>query len=204
MAVQRKQGPPTHAQSVTRTYRAAIKFGESYITLEESITLGVDASDAEIAQAVELGWRIYQAQHAAVERQVAALGETWGTAGGAPITIRDPEAPASDRQVQLIRKLRNDLGWSDGQLADLAAEQGVPPDRLTMGQASSLIDALQRQVGGQVCTEKQLDALGKLADASSVALDEVTLQRFGVAASALTRQQAADLIKDWQPPARQR
>ena len=37
---------------VTRTYRAAIKSGDDYITIEETIALPPTASDAEIAQYV--------------------------------------------------------------------------------------------------------------------------------------------------------
>ena len=38
---------------VTRTYRAAIRCGEDFITIEETIALPPTASDAEIAQAVD-------------------------------------------------------------------------------------------------------------------------------------------------------
>ena len=55
--------PATRTQSsVTRTLRAAVKIGEDYVTIEESITLASDASDADIAAAVALGWRIYTQQ----------------------------------------------------------------------------------------------------------------------------------------------
>ena len=47
---------------VTRTLRAALKIGEDYVTIEESITLARDASDADIQAAVALGWRIYTQQ----------------------------------------------------------------------------------------------------------------------------------------------
>ena len=37
---------------VSRTYRAAIRLGEDFITLEETISLPLDASDEEVTQAV--------------------------------------------------------------------------------------------------------------------------------------------------------
>ncbi|HEU5086733.1 MAG TPA: hypothetical protein VFT99_04785, partial [Roseiflexaceae bacterium] len=73
---------------VSRTYRAAVRIGEDFITLEETVTLPIDASDEEVEQAVDLGWRIYRAQRAAVEQQVAGVRETAGAPQ--PIAIKDP------------------------------------------------------------------------------------------------------------------
>jgi len=46
MASPRKSG---EERLVSRTYRAAIRLGEDFITLEETITLPLDASDEEVA-----------------------------------------------------------------------------------------------------------------------------------------------------------
>jgi hypothetical protein len=61
MASPRKSGEPARPEAtVSRTYRAAIRIGEDYVTLEETIVLPLDASDEEVAKAVDLGWRIYR------------------------------------------------------------------------------------------------------------------------------------------------
>ncbi len=44
--------------TVARTFRAAIRIGEDFYTVEETITLPIDAGDEEIAQAVNTGLRI--------------------------------------------------------------------------------------------------------------------------------------------------
>src|SRR3954464_2003447 len=93
MATPRKSGDD---RMVSRTYRAAIRLGEDFITLEETIALPLDASDEEVTQAVDLGGRIYRAQREAVETQIADVRATVGAA--APIVVRDPDAPASDKQ----------------------------------------------------------------------------------------------------------
>lgn len=127
---------------VSRTYRAAIRIGEDFITLEETIALPLDASDEEVAQAVELGWRIYRAQRQAVEEQVAGVRET---AGPPPaIVVRDPDAPASDKQRNYIVTLQENLTWSGEQLATYAQEQQVDLVTMTKGQASTFIDGLKK------------------------------------------------------------
>lgn len=130
---------PSH---VTRTYRAAIRLGEDFITLEETITLPLDASDEAIQQAVALGWRIYQAQHESLHSQITSLREVYGLP--APITIREPDAPASDKQRNYITALQNELAWTDEQLAQYAQEQAVALLTLNKGQASGFIDGLKR------------------------------------------------------------
>ena len=80
---------------VSRTYRAAIRIGEDFITLEETITLPLDAADEEVAQAIDLGWRIYRAQREAAESQIGDIRSTVGAP--APIVVRDPDSPASDK-----------------------------------------------------------------------------------------------------------
>ena len=52
MATPRKN---SDERMVSRTYRAAIRIGEDFITMEETIALPLDASDEEVTQAVDLG-----------------------------------------------------------------------------------------------------------------------------------------------------
>lgn len=211
--------PNGDARSVTRTYRAAIRLGEDYITLEETITLPIDASDAEVQQAVELGWRIYRAQREAIEQQIAAVREA--AASHVTVTARDAEAPASERQRNYIAALQDQLNWTSDQLKAFAGEQGVDLTTLTKAQASSFIDELKKiaeeraryaaevrtrsaeevravSEGGQPASEKQLQALARLALARSLDLDAECVQRFGVPSSALSFDQARVLLSEWQ------
>ncbi len=134
--------PGSDLRSVTRTYRTAIRLGEDFITLEETISLPLGASDEEVQQAVELGWRIYQAQRAALEAQVASVRES--QPAPAPIVVRDPDAPASDKQRHYIATLQEQLAWSNEQLGVYANEHTVDLVTMTKGQASSFIDGLKR------------------------------------------------------------
>jgi hypothetical protein len=127
---------------ISRTYRAAIRIGEDFITLEETISLPLDASDEEVAQAVDLGWRIYRAQREAAEAQI---GETRSSAGApAPIVVRDPDSPASDKQRNYIAALQDDLSWNSEQLAGYASDQELDLVTMTKGQASTFIDGLKK------------------------------------------------------------
>jgi hypothetical protein len=139
MASPRKSG---EERLVSRTYRAAIRLGEDFITLEETITLPLDASDEEVTQAVDLGWRIYRAQREAAETQAADIRSAAPTP--APITIRDPDAPASDNQRNYIATLQDKLTWNSEQLAAYAEEQSVDLVTMTKGQASGFIDGLKK------------------------------------------------------------
>jgi hypothetical protein len=127
---------------VSRTYRAAIRLGEDFVTLEETITLPLDASDEEVTQAVDLGWRIYRAQREAAEAQTADIRSA--APAPAPITIRDPDAPASDNQRNYIANLQDKLAWNSEQLAAHAEEQSVDLVTMTKGQASTFIDGLKK------------------------------------------------------------
>jgi hypothetical protein len=129
--------------TVTRTYRTAIRLGEDFITLEETVTLPIDASDEDVAQAVDLGWRIYRAQRAAVEQQVAGVREAAG-ASQTTFVVKDPDAPASDKQRNYIAALQEDLAWTSEQLGGYAHDQQVDLVTLTKGQASSFIDGLKK------------------------------------------------------------
>jgi hypothetical protein len=139
MATTRKSGED---RMVSRTYRAAIRIGEDFITLEETIALPLDASDEEVAQAVDLGWRIYRAQREAAEAQVTDIRGTIGAPQ--PITVRDPDSPASDKQRHYIATLQDNLTWNSEQLAAYAEDQSVDLVTMTKGQASLFIDGLKK------------------------------------------------------------
>ncbi len=211
-------------RSVTRTYRAAIRLGEDFITLEETITLPIDASDEEVHQAVDLGWRIYRAQREALDGQVAAVRE--GQAAlFTPITVRDPDAPASDKQRNYISALQEDLSWSNEQLTTYASEHNVDLVTMTKGQASTFIDNLKKMAEERTryaesgrarpqshdeapaaapapITERQHRALLKLAQDRGVDLDAETAQRFGAVSNAISSDQASTLLTEWQRAAR--
>jgi hypothetical protein len=134
------------AHHVSRTYRAAIRLGEDFVTLEETVVLPIDATDEEIAQAVDLGWRIFAAQRATAEQQI---GEIRAGMPAVPpqIRMREPDAPASDKQRNYIATLQEQLGWSGEQLAAYAQEQEIDLAGMTKGQASAFIDGLKALVG---------------------------------------------------------
>lgn len=197
--------PPDSQSSrqITRTYRAAIRLGEDFITLEETITLPLEASDEEITQAVELGWRIYTAQHTALERQVAALREAHGPqAAPASPGVRDPEAPASEKQRSYIARLQRSLRWSEEEMRSYASERGYDLLVLSKGQASEFIDGLKRlseeaepyDASAHPLTEQQHKALGRLAGQRGLDLDAEARRLYSVAAGELTEQQASELI----------
>jgi len=139
MATPRKSGDD---RMVSRTYRAAIRIGEDFITMEETIALPLDASDEEVTQAVELGWRIFRAQREAADAQVIDIRSAIGTP--APITVRDPDSPASDKQRNYIVTLQDNLTWNSEHLAAYAEEQNVDLVTMTKGQASVFIDGLKK------------------------------------------------------------
>jgi hypothetical protein len=139
MANPRKSGDE---RMVSRTYRAAIRIGEDFITMEETIALPLDASDEEVTQAVELGWRIFRAQREAADAQVSDIRSAIGTP--APITVRDPDSPASDKQRNYIVTLQDNLAWNSEHLAAYAEEQNVDLVTMTKGQASVFIDGLKK------------------------------------------------------------
>jgi hypothetical protein len=222
--------PKSDERSVTRTYRTAIKLGDDYLTIEETITLPVGASDEEVQQAVDLGLRIFRAQREAVEQQVAAAREAQGPP--AAITVRDPDAPASDKQRNYIATLQDNLSWTSEQLTGYAAEHNVDLVTMTKGQASGFIDGLKKLaderarygaeprpdhraprpasddpladgVGSQPASDRQLQALARLAQGRALDLDEETERRFGVLSADLSDEQARMLLSEWQArPAR--
>jgi hypothetical protein len=209
-------------RSVSRTYRAAIRLGEDFITLEETITLPLDASEDDIQQAVDLGWKIFAAQRESADQQIADIRSTVGAP--APITVRDPDSPASDKQRNYIVMLQEDLGWSSDQLAHYAGEQDVDLVTMTKGQASIFIDGLkkladERQAAtpaprkpaapaeelhqnGVYANDKQIKALERIANQHSFSLVAEVQERYGVDLEDLTYEQASVLLREWQRPAR--
>ena len=131
--------------TVTRTFRAAIRIGEDFYTVEETVTLPLDASDDTIAQAVNTGLRIYEAQRAAAEMQVRELRAQVATSP-LPIQIREPDAPASDKQRSYVDYLVNELGWDQERLHAFATEHGFDLLKLNKREASELIDKMKGQL----------------------------------------------------------
>ena len=159
--------PRTIESLVTRTLRAAVKIGDDYYTLEETITLPPTASDAEIAQAVATGRRIYEAQRGALDAQIAALRD--GRTASLP-TMREPDAPASEKQRAYMDYLLKELEWTSDQLAAFAAERDLNMLTLTKREASALIDELKGVLAGVDDTAS--DATGQSAVAALPALVE--------------------------------
>jgi len=220
MATPRKSGDD---RMVSRTYRAAIRIGEDFITMEETIALPLDASDEELAQAVDLGWRIFRAQREAADAQVSDIRSAIGTP--APITVRDPDSPASDKQRNYIVTLQDNLSWNSEHLAAYAEEQKVDLVTMTKGQASQFIDGLKKLAdertkaapsaaqptrsaepapssnsSAALVNEKQIHAMERLAQQHGLNLDAEARRRFDVDAYDLTYEQASSLLRDLQRP----
>lgn len=124
---------------VTRTLRAAVKIGDDYYTIEETIALSPGATDAQIAQAVETGLRIYEAQRQAAEQQLRTLREQARPGATAPAA----DVPASDRQRAYLDRIIVELNWPLERVADFA--QGayqIDLATMTKDQASRVIDQL--------------------------------------------------------------
>jgi hypothetical protein len=145
-----------HAHLISRTYRAAIRLGEDFVTMEETVVLPIDASDEEIAQAVDLGWRIFAAQRGTVEQQIGEI-RAGMPAGGPQIRMREPDAPASDKQRNYIVTLQEQLGWSSEQFVAYAQEQQIDLAGMTKAQASAFIDGLKALVGQTAETAPRQD-----------------------------------------------
>ena len=137
---------------IEHTYRAAVKIGDDYVTVEQKLILPVDASDDAIATATATAARIFAAQCESVELQIGFIREQRGPTspapapasgnGGTSYAPREPDAPASTKQHEFIDRLRGKLGWSVGQLETFARGKAIDLLALTKGQASALIDAL--------------------------------------------------------------
>ncbi|MBA3947382.1 MAG: hypothetical protein H0X37_22845 [Herpetosiphonaceae bacterium] len=215
--------------SISRTFRAAIRVGEDFYTVEETVTLPPTATDDEIAAAVALGERIYQAQRAAADTQVRMLRDQ--TAGSPqPIQIRDPEAPASDKQRQYMDYLVNELHWNGAQLQQFAAERKLDILTLTKREASELIDDLKGLLDlrtnapvakGEAekeaeeatpalptfverATQRQVKALERLAEDRGIDMGAELTAAYGHSSlDQLSLDEAGQLLTEWQQRPRQ-
>lgn len=142
----------TMQASITRTLRAAVKIGDDYYTVEETISLPPAATDAQIADAVDTGLRIYEAQRQAVEAQLRSLREHV-VAQVLPVQIREPDAPASDKQRSYMDYLLKELNWDHDRLAAFAGERSLNLLTLTKREASELIDELKGLATGSAAAD---------------------------------------------------
>lgn len=127
---------PTEARSVTQIARVAVKIGDDYHTLESMVTLAPGADDAEIAEAVETGTRIYTAQRAAMESLITALRF-------APVPPRLP----TKNQLSAVAGLRARV--SIATVAAVYKEIGIDgPEPQTFDQASATLDRLRAIMNG--------------------------------------------------------
>lgn len=212
--------------AITRTLRAAVKVGDDYYTIEETITLPPNASDDQIREAVATGLRIYEAQRQAIEGQVQVLREQV-TTPALPVQIRDPDAPASEKQRAYMEYLLKELHWDHERLAAFAAERDLNLLTLTKRDASELIDALKHLVGGdqpaapeagaaaaeterpdqrqpilplgERATPRQVRALQRLAEERAIDLAAELAERFaGRPLEELSLDEAGQLLSEWQ------
>lgn len=126
---------------VTRTMRAAVKIGDDFFTIEETIALPPGATEAQISEAIRTGMMIYETQRAAVEEQIGELRSRAGAVRSGQ--IREPDAPASDKQRQYLEFLLKELGWTNEQLVQFASERNRNLLTLTKRECSELIDELK-------------------------------------------------------------
>jgi pyruvate/2-oxoglutarate dehydrogenase complex dihydrolipoamide acyltransferase (E2) component len=63
-----------------------------------------------------------------------------------PVQIREPDAPASDKQRAYMDYLLNELGWDTGRLHEFATERRFDILTLNKREASELIDQLKAQL----------------------------------------------------------
>ena len=185
-----------HEPSVSRTYRAAVKIGEDYVTIEETITLDVDATDDQIAQAVELGWRIFKAQQDSAKAQILEARESYGD---------DRERIALPSQLERISDLQRVLGWDAQQLTDFLAERRLDGSKLSRRQASLVIDQLRRAIDeyqrdAVPAHASQIEAIRRKAHELNVDVDVAVTRVIGERATieSLTYGEANQLIQRMQ------
>ena len=212
--------------TVSRTFRAALRIGEDFYTVEEMVTLPVDASDEMIAQAVNTGLRIYEAQRAAAETQVRELRAQVVTSP-LPIQIREPDAPASDKQRSYLDYLVNELGWDHERLHGFATEHNFDLVKLNKREASELIDQMKGLLDargddaapdteseapaepeparqailpvGDLATTRQIKALERLSEERGIDVaGELTARYGGRALAQLSIDEAGQLLTEWQ------
>lgn len=61
-------------------------------------------------------------------------------------TMRNPDAPATDKQLGMLGSLRDELGWTKAQAIAFMRERGMDISVLTKAQASTLIEAFQNEI----------------------------------------------------------
>lgn len=130
---------------VRHVYRTAIKVGEDFHTLECEITVPLGASDALIHAAQDTAERVRAVQIAATHAAIADMREDamiTPTRRASRYTLKDPDAPASDKQRNAIDRIAKTKGWSLAHLVTFCEGVGYPVLTLTKGQASWLIDML--------------------------------------------------------------
>jgi hypothetical protein len=167
--VKMSKSEQTPQSLITRTLRAAIKVGDDYYTIEETIALPPSANDEQIAQAVDTGLRMYEAQRVAVEQQIRTLREH-AVGQPIPVQIREPDAPASDKQRSYMDYLLKELNWDYERLAAFAGERMLNLLTLTKREASELIDELKglasgipsARYGGRPIADLSMDEAGQL------------------------------------------
>jgi hypothetical protein len=192
MASKKAQSEP----SVSRTYRAAVKIGEDYVTIEETITLDIDATDEQIAHAVELGWRIFKAQQDSAKAQILEARESYGD---------DRERIALPSQLERISDLQRLLGWEAQQLADFLAERRLDGSKLSRRQASLVVDQLRRLIDEQQrdaapANTSQIEAIKRKANELNVEVAVAIAKVIGESATidTLTYGEANQLIQRMQ------
>ena len=186
-------GDVTAASTVSRTYRMAVKIGEDYLTIEETVSLPVTASDDEVQEAVALGWRIYTQQRAAAEAQILEARESYGG---------DNERPVLDSQLQRIHQLQQLLEWSAPELDRFLSERGFDSARLTRHQATQVVQLLRRihddaQRQNSPANRRQLADIHRATTTQNLDVDALVQRLFGesIALEALTFGEANQLLQ---------
>ena len=178
---------------IARTLRMAVKIGEDYVTIEETITLPLGASDAQIQEAVDLGWRIYSPQRDAAEAQILEARESYGG---------DNERPALPSQRQRISDLQQRLTWDDATFVRFIEERGWDMATLTRQQASQIVQLMRRvydeyQRHNAPAHRRQITDLQRLATRLNVDLNALITRQYGddVTLDNLTYGEAAQLTQ---------
>lgn len=131
--------------TVTQMLRYARRVGDNYLTGEMSLCLPTNATAQDIADAIKTGVLIAQAMQPVVVAAVeeAAL-QTISDGNTTPrVSIRNPDDPPTQAQLGRIESVRQNKGWSSGQMESFARQQGFEMSQLNKGQASKLIDLLK-------------------------------------------------------------
>lgn len=139
------------AALVARTLRGAVRIGDDYWTIEETITLPTTATDAQISEAVHAGLRMYQAQREAFDSQVNALREQALRAAldaGRPEHKASKDEPISEKQQRYMEFLMEQLGWGHdlNRLREFISDSQIQVRdvaQMTKLEASVVIDALK-------------------------------------------------------------